>query len=733
MSDRNIFYSSIDEGLRKELNTRKAYLADFNRTAAQENWLYGKTAYVKLQAVRRADNQADALITETDEIVITSAITNTTQTTGYFARTYNAADRSMPKAVVTGLSVHNEGKLGSLNKTTVSFTVFTRKQLDDLERHFQVPGKNVKVEYGWTVRTRDVNLQDADRSKFYTNCKTYIGVIYNFSQQLRPDGGFDCTIQLVSPGSLASGINTKQTVTSGYQAKALGEVGINSNITDMATLVDRLRDKFPTDKGKDNTPSSVILDKPAYTNKELFSKNNIDAALLKISINTVDAAQELKNIDLADGAIKVGRGQRDVYINLGGIVNYLLNYSVLTDYVVANRFHFLFHPVNSYYDDAGKLSPDLVSADPRRCILPIPEHCNYDNDNGKKVLSFPGYAGAEPCLAHILISLTEIEKLLEQNKDNDGYSITTFLNDIFAIINSETGGCIEPMLMEMPETVNGSISAQTNRITYIVNGRYAPAVGQIDKYRFSAYGKDSELRDLQLSTKLPDRYATAMYVGASASGKTIESIVVDFFGDPEETNSKKPVPLPDNEISFNQIYKVEQSGRNFKIVVDPDLKSFAATNGLPAEVEIDQKADIIRKIGEYNAKIAKDKWKATRDVIGKNGFSENIIRIMKGNLKLLSNDAAQAWNRSIVLPIDATITIDGVNGFRFGNVVDINYLPLRYQRKGIEFIVTKVEDTVQGSEWLTTVTLQCRVAQFSAVLPGGNLNNTLPEVTIRPQ
>jgi hypothetical protein len=286
------------------------------------------------------------------------------------------------------------------------------------------------------------------------------------------------------------------------------------------------------------------------------------------------------------------------------------------------------------------------------------------------------------------------------------------------------------MLMEMPESVNGPISSQKNRITYIVNGRYIPTTNQINKYRFSAYGKDSELRDLQLSTKLPDRYATAMYVGASAPGKTIENVVVDFFGDGAgslQNENSAPPKSPEEPISFEEIYDLNAASFfATEYIVRRDKEARAKEAGLPERIKFDEETSTKEKILQYNLKNSTDRLGIIREVIAKDGLTEKIIKQLNGEMKTLSNDASKSWNRSIVLPIDATFTIDGVNGFRFGNVVDINYLPLRYQRKGIEFIVTKVEDTVQGSEWLTTVTLQCRVAS-STNLPA---EVTLPTVEI---
>jgi len=65
----------------------------------------------------------------------------------------------------------------------------------------------------------------------------------------------------------------------------------------------------------------------------------------------------------------------------------------------------------------------------------------------------------------------------------------------------------------------------------------------------------------------------------------------------------------------------------------------------------------------------------------------------------------------IPIPLDFSVTLDGIEGFFFGNVITTNYLPKTYKKKGTElaFTVTKVNHSISGGDWTTTLNTVCRI------------------------
>ena len=66
-------------------------------------------------------------------------------------------------------------------------------------------------------------------------------------------------------------------------------------------------------------------------------------------------------------------------------------------------------------------------------------------------------------------------------------------------------------------------------------------------------------------------------------------------------------------------------------------------------------------------------------------------------------------NEAIPYPIDFSCTLDGVEGFIFGNVITTNYLPQVYRNNKIAFTVTKVEQNISANDWTTTLQTVCRL------------------------
>lgn len=66
---------------------------------------------------------------------------------------------------------------------------------------------------------------------------------------------------------------------------------------------------------------------------------------------------------------------------------------------------------------------------------------------------------------------------------------------------------------------------------------------------------------------------------------------------------------------------------------------------------------------------------------------------------------------AIPVPIDLTVTLDGIEGFVFGNVITTNYLPGIYKKAGVNigFTVTKVQQSISGGDWTTTLNTVCRI------------------------
>ena len=61
-----------------------------------------------------------------------------------------------------------------------------------------------------------------------------------------------------------------------------------------------------------------------------------------------------------------------------------------------------------------------------------------------------------------------------------------------------------------------------------------------------------------------------------------------------------------------------------------------------------------------------------------------------------------------LIPLELSVTVDGIEGFTFGDAITTNYLPAGYFGK-VAFVVTKVDHNISAGDWTTTLTTACRV------------------------
>lgn len=131
-----------------------------------------------------------------------------------------------PKPGITSMGIRSHNRFGSLRTASVRFVCWTKEQMDAIEVLFMRPGYSVLLEWGYSKNltvdgssVEELNLgvdlygvkDTADAvyeeitKKRLSNSYGYdaiLGQIKNFSWSLRPDGGYDCITELISPGDL---------------------------------------------------------------------------------------------------------------------------------------------------------------------------------------------------------------------------------------------------------------------------------------------------------------------------------------------------------------------------------------------------------------------------------------------------------------------------------------------------------------------------------------------------
>ena len=124
-----------------------------------------------------------------------------------------------PQTGITDITSESEGPLGSTKRTTVNFVVHN---FSDFERiylpYFLKPGALIFVDYGWD--TADLYNPEALSQNDFDNIDNFLfgdlgkvtlshgdmdtvyGYVVNYDAKIREDGGFDCSVEILSKNSV---------------------------------------------------------------------------------------------------------------------------------------------------------------------------------------------------------------------------------------------------------------------------------------------------------------------------------------------------------------------------------------------------------------------------------------------------------------------------------------------------------------------------------------------------
>ena len=110
--------------------------------------------------------------------------------------------------------------------------------------------------------------------------------------------------------------------------------------------------------------------------------------------------------------------------------------------------------------------------------------------------------------------------------------------------------------------------------------------------------------------------------------------------------------------------------------------------------------------------------------VGKTGFTQewcDNYRTLLTKYKRLATSApykstrgigvGSQWLNRAIYPVEFTVTIDGINGFKFGDVLKTTMIPRHYNIDwDIVFTVTKIIHKVTPSVWETTLNTAARLS-----------------------
>lgn len=238
----SIFKESFSPNVRKQLETRQSAMID--RSPKNLQWLNSRNSWVRMSSSVNVDGNnslAKKYILQggtlnengTLKSGIGTNFSNAYATQNGSGEKYRLGIRPMPG--ITSIDVKNKGAYGSLLFTTVNFQCWDIRQLEDLELLYMRQGYTVLVEWGWVpyldekenlsslipVNNLLTDAKEGTKDELFKkiketaqssgNYEAVLGYVKNFSWSARPDGGYDCTTEVVSLGEVLESLKVNYT------------------------------------------------------------------------------------------------------------------------------------------------------------------------------------------------------------------------------------------------------------------------------------------------------------------------------------------------------------------------------------------------------------------------------------------------------------------------------------------------------------------------------------------
>ena len=565
--------------------------------------------------------------------------------------TYNPNGTGRPAPVLKEVTVSLKGEAGSLRNLEVSFTCFDLPSFETAEAAILVPGSEVTCNYGYAGPQ---SPSGAGSHKFR---------VFDYSFKITKENYFDCSFKAVGKG----GTYEKQdiNVAGAFQPK---EFITNYNGANDKTKVGNLFDWIEY---------SIQL-ATGTTNSYGFNPGNGTSGPLKDGTGYYGVLKAPEEYNPAT-KMKTGMMTSDYlqYIQLGAVVNMINKYMLKK--MKPDSYEMKF---KSDYSNVQISFPSgkVWSPDPITMIFPNANGSaeNKYSDGGwfpnsLKVDDFknvPRMSGDQDSPKKILLSRDLLraiqtsfddEAKQEKNKEEEAdktkgeMPLNRVMKKIFASIRECSGGAWD-LYLDQDEDDSKTI--------WIINRRCPGTGGGVTPLMLDPVGGSNGIRELSLSAKVPKEIQAKAFGGAPGTTS-------------EEEAAAKVVSEEDEEKQEDPIQSVSEQQTNArKGLSDSDFdtasvsKAKSAIKALVTELTKEERA----KKGQYND----------------------------------GND----WSQT-PFPLEFEVTLDGIEGFKFGDTIASNYLPARYKKSGggakVVFTITEYQHKIADNDWTTTVKALARI------------------------
>ena len=641
----------------------------------------------------------------------------------YDSRTY------VPYPIVTEVKVTKQGELGTTRKTTITILAYDDNQLLELQKCLFIPGMSVRVEWGFympkstipnTATDNIANSLMLDITKKNPNYNGLQGLVTNFTFGLSQGQYWTCTVEVISAAEALLG--------------APVETPCVDTSTNPPTLGRKCVQKVKNEEGKEKTAhrsalfgslleiSRLCLYPPEYLESQSTElntlKHKIQASIVQReykagvgqhSDNFRDATIELytykgDNRDEGGGGSGFLESFVSFFTNYLGFGNRETYITWATFEALINTYAFPINKKENANNAIGSLDSNgvllawhesLESTDPRVCIIPGTLLCKYllSGDvlsEEVKLSKVPSAIVKTPngkggvMLSRIRLNVVMLLKELNAIEDSNtgDFLVRTYITNVLRNVNNACGNLWEFEVISNNEDPNYKWPKLS-----IADIKFAEiGTQEIKEYNFPGKvltkndkeTRRSILRDMNFNMKMTSAMKTqALYSGNYKSTQDVAIATSTDVRNPCQASSIKP---------FQGIGVLVNSRFYTNLARKPTVYDECEKCQAPEE-EKKSFADTMKDLQDNRVT---DESTSQAAALLRQEYADSVY------------GGYDDFCAGQPLPFELSLTVDGIGGFGFGQLITCNRIPETI-RDTYYWQVTSVEHTINASGWVTII------------------------------
>ena len=787
----SIFKSTFKPFVARQINARQDLISKVERPVEFSHYVSSKSPWIKMTSLVNYNDSADKknVFTDTlakqnilfggslfniegDKYALRSGVGKKGSAYGGDLGTKQYGIRPMPG--ITGLTSRSAGAYGSLTEIVVKFVAWDVDQFEKLSILYLRPGYKVVVEWGWSMYldTRNPNKKesicdefnindlkhnykysivnsplntidcfntsltqesiynsiDKLRISYSGNYDAFLGAIRNFEYQLLPNGGYECSLTLISIGDVIDTIRINNT-TAVDLGPATKTPDPNENNTEA-------NNQDPDDKLEIKSQFEILFDlyckisdtNPRATSPDFKVIRDIDALISQQDAKAIDTYIYKYNDDPELERLKdeSRRNNAPLLSAMSMMNNHPFIPAGKRDYYYI-QFGYLLHILNSFKNIYTNQNETLINIE----IPPDPK-ANCYISNGLCVASYNSIS-INPAVALIsnpsaelfsrpdgspgfIPDVSSTEDINNNTAPLIGKSTITLRNYLYPGTNL---GQIANIYINIGEIINTYKELSLNNNGHVNMGpfissllnRVSYALGSINE--FDKFVKDNKIVIIDKHyTELPSETAYVNKYQVNISGAN--SIVRNHKVLSKIFNSQATIIAiaAQNRENISALQTATYNYLNNRL---QDRLMLTARD----EYDGQRLSDEIRETDLFIYNLRMLIRYVNKYVLSNTLYADTYGSNLEGMNTCLNSLLVQidrATDYKGIVPMTIEMTIDGISGLTIGEIFTVNkdVLPKDYDDRRIGFIVTGISNNVNTHSWETTISTQvCLLDQES--------------------